>query len=320
MRRAKLLAGITKEMRGIEIAPWFCPLTPKREGFHCLSLDVFDKTTLLERAKQDPNILSDQLPSIEDVDLVGSATDIAELVPIEQHGTFDYIISSHNFEHIPDPISFLKGCEQVLKRNGILSMAVPDARGCFDFFRPHTTLAEWLTALKEKRQKPNAQQIFQARAYSAFFGDNEQEASFISPYQDLKKVKVDGGLRAAYDEWQTSPQDKYEDVHCSVMTPASFQMLILECRHLGLISMELESISGPHGCEFFVRLINSGTPLELADINEARTNLMHQVLIERSQRKRPPLRKMVGIRYISRSVRGAAKSLWSATRRAPGEG
>ncbi len=221
MRRATLLAGITKEMRGIEIAPWFCPLAPKREGFRCLSLDVFDKTTLLERAKRDPNISSDMLPSIEDVDFVGSATDIAELVPPEQHGTFDYIVSSHNFEHLPDPISFLQGCEKVLKRNGILSMALPDARACFDFFRPHTTLAEWLTALKEKQQKPNAQQVFQASAYSALFSDYGQETSVFSLYHDLKKVKVAGSLRAAYDEWlSSSPQDDYKDVHCSVMTPA----------------------------------------------------------------------------------------------------
>jgi hypothetical protein len=131
-------------------------------------------------------------------------------------------------------------------------------------------------------------------------------------------VKVDGSLRAAYHEWLSSPQDKYEDVHCTVMTPASFEMLILECRHLGLISMELESISGPRGCEFYVRLINSGTPLELSDINEARTDLMQKLLIERSQRKRPPLRKMVAIRFISRTVRGAAMSLWGTTRRASG--
>ena len=316
MRRATLLAGVTKEMRGIEIAPWISPLTPKREGFHCLSLDVFDTATLLKRAKHDPNI-SDKLQSIEDVDIVGSATNIAELVHPEQLGTFDYIVSSHNFEHLPDPISFLQGCEKVLKRNGILSMALPDARACFDFFRPHTTLAEWLTALKEKRQKPNAQQVFQAHAYSAFFSDNGQESWAFSLAHDSRKVKVAGSLRAAYDEWLlSSPQDdKYEDVHCTVMTPASFEMLILECRHLGLISMELESISGPRGCEFFVRLINSGAPLELAKINEARTNLMHKTLMERFQRKRLSLRKRV-----SRTMRGAAMSLWSSTRRVRAEG
>jgi SAM-dependent methyltransferase len=311
MRQATLLAGITKEMRGIEIAPWFAPLAPKRQGYNCLALDVFDKTTLLERARQDPNISLDELPAIEDVELVGSATDIVELVPAEQHGAFDYIVSSHNFEHLPDPISFLQGCEKVLKRNGILSMALPDARACFDFFRPHTTLAEWLTSFQEKRQKPNAQQVFQARAYSAFFTNNEQENSPLALYHDLKKVKVDGALQAAYDEWlSSSPQDKYKDVHCTVMTPASFEMLILECRYLGLISMELESLSGPHGCEFFVRLRNSGARLELADINELRTDLMRKLFIERSQRKRPPLRKMVGIRFISLTIRGAAMNVW----------
>ena len=78
--------------------PWFSPLAPKHEGYNCLSLDVFDTATLTERAKTDPLVPDDRIAFIEPVDLIGTATGIDKIV--EQRGelgSFDYIISSHNF-------------------------------------------------------------------------------------------------------------------------------------------------------------------------------------------------------------------------------
>ena len=152
---------------GIEVAPFFAPLAPKREGYNCLVLDVFDKQVLLACGEDDPNVPAEGLANIEAVDFVGSATEIAELVPLCDHGSFDYIVSSHNFEHLPNPIRFLQGCAKVLKTGGILSMAIPDGRACFDCFRPYTTLGEWLTPYRSGAAKPSAVQIFEFQASSA---------------------------------------------------------------------------------------------------------------------------------------------------------
>src|SRR5438876_856717 len=126
-RRTEAAKFITREQRGIEIAPYHDGLVPRRLGYQCLILDVFDTERLKQNAANDPYIDDDGRAHIENVDLVGSASEIAALV--EAHGslgTHDYVVSSHNLEHLPDPISFLKGCEQVLRSGGILSMVVPD--------------------------------------------------------------------------------------------------------------------------------------------------------------------------------------------------
>ena len=53
---------------------------------------------------------------IEEVDLVGSCTHIGKLVRARgEAGKFDYIVSSRNFEHLPNPIRFLQGCAAARK-------------------------------------------------------------------------------------------------------------------------------------------------------------------------------------------------------------
>jgi 2-polyprenyl-3-methyl-5-hydroxy-6-metoxy-1,4-benzoquinol methylase len=103
-------------------------------------MDVFDTETLRARAAADPNIVSD-IAAIEEVDLVGSATELEQVVsqrcPLS---SFDYVVSSHNFEHLPNLIRFLQACARVLKPGGMVCMAIPDHRTCFDFFRPPTML------------------------------------------------------------------------------------------------------------------------------------------------------------------------------------
>src|SRR4030095_2803129 len=107
-RRTEILKNITKTQKGIEVGPWFSPLAPKQKGYNCLSLDVFDTETLKEKAKTDPLVADNKIPLIEPVDLIGTATAIDRIVEERgELGTFDYIISSHNFEHSPNPITFL---------------------------------------------------------------------------------------------------------------------------------------------------------------------------------------------------------------------
>src|SRR5205085_1205758 len=97
-----LREGITKDQIGVEIGPYWNPLVPKREGFGALALDLFDAETLRQLAEQDPGIPRELISNIEDVDIIGSATDLDELVAAcGLTGQLDYVVSSHNFEHLP---------------------------------------------------------------------------------------------------------------------------------------------------------------------------------------------------------------------------
>ena len=262
----------------------------------------------MKRASEDHTIPDKGVSLIEHVDIVGSATEISSLIPVFEHGTFDYILSSHNFEHLPNPIKFLQGCQKLLKPGGVLSMAVPDKRACFDLFRPHTTVIDWLVAYRADRSRPSPEQIFQSSAYCSTLKHRTNNVGAFSVHTPLIGITVDGDLGASYRKWQASGETStYEDAHCSVMTPASFELLILECRHLGLLSLEIESVSEPEGCEFFVRLVNSRVACAVPDISAARTTLMRKTLeegqIQRTRKmllrnKKWTMRKRFSLNYI----------------------
>jgi hypothetical protein len=97
-RIQELRKYVSKDQIGIEIGPWYYPVAPKSEGFNCLVLDIAETETLLARAKVDRLACKD-IDKIEEVDLVGSATDIDRLAERRGlSGKVDYILSSHNFE------------------------------------------------------------------------------------------------------------------------------------------------------------------------------------------------------------------------------
>lgn len=285
-RKAEILKGIERKQLGIEVAPWGAPMAPKREGYNVKILDVFDKKTLLERARADANIPPDQYEAIEEVDFVGGAPEIAEIIPAELHGTFDYIICSHVLEHMPDPIKFLQGCQVILRPGGLLSMAVPDARACFDYFRPHTTVGEWLEAHIQKRQRPVYRQVFDLHAYSAAARIGDQNAIAFNLGHDQEKIVVTGDLSASYQAWLAeNGSGKYNDTHCTVVTPASLELLITECRYLGLLNMRIESISETNGYEFYVRIRNeapSDERISKSNINATRAELLRRMWRERA--------------------------------------
>jgi SAM-dependent methyltransferase len=257
-RRQRIIRHITREQRGIEIGPYFKPLAPKRDGYRCLVVDVADRDTLRKQAQADPLIPREQLDSIEEVDLIDTSGDLAALVGARAElGTLDYVLSSHNLEHLPDPIRFLQGCAEVLKPGGVVSMAVPDYRTCFDYFQSPTVLADWLAAYSERRTRPTPVQVFRFRSLVAGYEAHGQLLPTFSLHDDPARVVAAKDLDSAYAEWRTlakSPDERYRDVHCWAFTPASLELLLLDARRLGLVSLDVEEVSGTSGCEFFVQL------------------------------------------------------------------
>ena len=260
-RAGEILKYVSKEMRGIEIGPYFNPLASRNRGYNCLSMDVFTADQLRGIAESDVNISRDEITNIGDVDIIGSASEIGEIVCAKYgQGTFDYVVSSHNFEHLPDPIRFLQGCARVLKVNGYLSMAVPDLRCCFDYFRWPTILTEWMEAFFEHRAKPTLSQVFTQNAFHcrAHIGSDNKHSFNLDT--DRAVIEPQRTLLEAYRQWKSHQQtsnEAYQDAHCSTFTPASFQLLILELQFLGLIEFTCEEVRGPVGNEFYVHLRRS---------------------------------------------------------------
>lgn len=288
-RRDVILKYITKEKSGIEIGPYFTPLTPKREGYNCLTMDVFDSAALRELAAKDLTFTAEQRSAIEDVDLVGSSTHIDEVVSrYAELGSFDYIVSSHNFEHLPNPIRFLQGCAKVLKPGGIISLAMPDRRACYDYFRPVTRLSDWLEAWLEDRSQPTLAQVFDNTWVRSSYDHHGVPFGSFFRGAPPNAVTAATSLEKDFEQWvklRKAARRDYQDVHCSVFTPSSFELLIRDAAYLGLISFEIVEISESPGVDFFahLRAVGSTAALRPSNFEQIRNALVHRMLDEASE-------------------------------------
>lgn len=267
IREQKILRFINKEMRGIEIAPYHSPLAPKSQGFNCLTLDVFDDERLLENARKDPNVL-DKIDRIEHVDIVSSATDLDLAIEARgEIGSFDYVISSHNFEHLPNPIQFLRACGKVLKPGGLLTMAIPNKRFTFDYSRALSSFTNVYRAFHENHTQPDPWTLFD---FSANFANDVGQSPAVQ-----SAPKYANSLTEKFEELKARlerPPEPYEDAHVWVFTPESFVSIITDCTILKLIPLTLVHLE-PADFEFYVHFRNSGIfPDNEAKKLEARRN------------------------------------------------
>lgn len=257
-RTDQILKHADISQKGIEVAPYFNPTLRKGDGNDILVLDVFDTDRLRQNATTDALIPESRLAEIEDVDLVGDASHIGDLVRgANLEGQIGFIISSHNFEHLPNPILFLQGAYAALKPGGVLSMAVPDCRACFDFFRMPTRLADWLAAFHEGRKQPSSEILFDGVAMGAWYiaqGKTHPGCNIAS--DDPAGFVPHQALDAAYDVYKRDKAQpgEYRDAHCSVFFPESLELLLTDLRKLGLISFDVVEVSQTVGLEFYVHL------------------------------------------------------------------
>jgi SAM-dependent methyltransferase len=267
-RIQEILKFAKKTDFGIEIAPYHSPIAPKKDGWNSLSLDVFDTERLKKNASldPDPHVIA-SAHRIEEVDIVSSAVEIEKAVTEKYgHNSFDYVISSHNFEHLPNPIKFLKGCGQVLRQNGMLSMAIPNKRKTFDFYRSQTTTAELLKLYFSNADRPDPFQIFDFR-------------SRFSPDGPANKREFSTDIYEAFEGLISSlrnPDDNYIDTHVTVFTPENFLLLMLELQIIGLIPLSVVGLK-VNGIEFIVHMKNVGYQANLANrnaIKAARANFI----------------------------------------------
>jgi len=274
-----------KEKTGMEIAPYFAPIAAKADGYKILVADILDQDALRKSAKVDPNISDDHIANIEPVDIVADACKLGEAAKTQGFaGTIDYILSSHNFEHLPDPISFLRGCEVALAPGGTLTMAIPDCRATFDHFRMPTRLADWLEAYHRERSQPSPETVFDTQSnFALYYGPDMEPTSFSgadSPVEGFRPVQE---LKAAYDRYvsELTAPGPYSDAHCHLVFGESFELMVRDLRHLGLIDLEIIEVSPTNGIEFFAYLRKPLTPNtqqeDEAAFYERRLELMRKV-------------------------------------------
>jgi 2-polyprenyl-3-methyl-5-hydroxy-6-metoxy-1,4-benzoquinol methylase len=247
-REQILLTDIDKQSLGLEIGPSHCPIAAKRDGFDVRVLDHLDAAGLREKYA-DHGV---DVTAIEEVDYVWSGQPLEDLIGADR---FAWIIASHVIEHVPDLVGFLNSCDRILVPGGLLSLAVPDKRYCFDCRRENTALGRVIDVALAKSTNHSAGTA--AEYFLKVCRKGGQIAWGDGHTGDLETVH---GLADALQAMARVQEGHYYDLHEWVFTPDSFRGIVRDLRDLRLIGLEEHRFHDTRGHEFFVTLRKPATP------------------------------------------------------------
>ena len=252
-RKIELRRHIDKKKKILEIGPAYDPIAAKCDGYNTIIVDNLSKENLQKKySSHGVNV-----DIIEDVDYIWKSGKLSDLIQFENYGTFDTVLASNVLEHIPDPVAFIQSLVKLLNPDGIITLALPDKRYCFDLFRPLTTAGNWLDARDRNSSVHSPLTRFEYEAYVV--RANGATSWGHQPIRDLAFAFAAPALTGAYVAYQQASmpaQGEYVDSHAWVFTPSSFTLLIFELQALGVLPVRpVQVVSGP-GFEFFVHLVS----------------------------------------------------------------
>lgn len=261
-RNQRLLQYLDLSRLGIEIGPSHSPVAPKRLGHRVHTIDHLDRAGLVAKYK-DHGVNVD---NIEDVDFVWNGSTYAELTG--GRGQYAWIIASHVIEHTPDLVAFVNQCDEILGDDGVLSLAVPDKRFCFDFYRPISGLGSVIDSAlrKDKIHPPGSVVEYFLNVVSkdgsiAWSDSREGDFKLVHSLDDAKR-----GMATAVD-------GTYLDIHRWCFVPHSFRLMMHDLYAMGLIRMREIAFHEDAGSEFFMSMgrHGGGLPIDrLAALERAR--------------------------------------------------
>ena len=243
-RVATLTKNLKLEKQGLEIGPLHKPIIPKI-GTGVLYADHLPTDKLRDKYRADENVSNDQ---IQDVDIVVGASGLKDAVGSRR---FHYVLASHVIEHAPNPLGWFNDIYGFMEPGGILWLAIPDKRYCFDRLRGLTTAADWVGAWLQKTTRPTPAQILDALSNIVKHHGNITWVGNIGPHDLTHARHPREALRIAVESLDS---DEYLDVHCSVFTPGSFCNLLRQLSVFGLLDFYVADFHDSVRHEFFVQL------------------------------------------------------------------
>ncbi|MDM8352905.1 class I SAM-dependent methyltransferase [Brevundimonas diminuta] len=243
-RRDKLFFGLDQNAAGLEIGGSYNPLCTAPNVKH---LDYQTTAALREHYAREGRDVS----VVPTVSFVMDGRSYKELTAGE---TFDWIVASHVIEHVSDLVGWLNDCASILKTGGVLSLAIPDKRFMFDYFRPQTGLARIIDASGGKKAaRPSLGAVLEHNlSYAMLNGE-------ICWHPGAQGVPTPGVpmdyIRQVRQRWLDG---EYFDVHVWAFTPNSLRLIIEDLYALGLIRVREVAFFDVSGCEFFLQLTVDG--------------------------------------------------------------
>jgi SAM-dependent methyltransferase len=267
-REKDILSMLEPSGRGLEIGAGYNPMFPKRKGFRVETVDHASAEELVRKFRE----MGIDASRVEEVDYVWRGEPLHELVP--HHGAYDFIFASHVVEHMPDMVGFINSCDRLLNDRGIVLLAVPDKRYCFDALRPIASAGDVIQAHLEGRKRHPPGKVFDHTAYYAFRrGRNDwRRRTFgrIAPRSEA--------IEEARKELERAmAAGEYIDVHGWQFVPSSFRLILKDLHLIHLTPMKEVAFLDARGerNEFYISFARwgRGCPLD-------RTTLCRRILYE----------------------------------------
>lgn len=247
---------ITKDCRldgiGLEIGPSYAPICPKRDGYHVETIDFMTREELI-RLNRERRFSEEMIARIEEVDYIWKGGSYAELTGKSNY--YDFIIASHLIEHTTDIIDFLNDCSAMLKRDGRVSLVIPDQRYCFDYFRPCSTVGKAIDKHEQKSKVHSAGTVVESQMIAANNGGHiAWNEIMFSAQKQVRLCENEEMIRTWLE--QNRGRDDYTDCHEWVFTPSSCRLLFSDLYSLGYTDL-VETGFAPTPddyCEFYITL------------------------------------------------------------------
>jgi hypothetical protein len=251
-RKERIRSMFNPSGAGLEIGPSFNPIVTKGSGARVEILDHATTEQIRAKYAADRNVTPAQLEQIEEIDYVSDGRSMVDL--IGKRECYDYIVASHVIEHTPDMIGFLNDCEALLKPDGVLVLAVPDKRYCFDVLRTLTSIGDLLDAYRDRRTRHTPGAVFDFASSSATRG-----GAIGWPQTAEGSLTFSNDIAAAFRLFQEVQEtDDYRDIHAWRFTPSSFRMIVRNLKEAQVLGLREQEFHPTEGHEFYIALSRSG--------------------------------------------------------------
>lgn len=252
--RNMILTPLERNGLGLEVAPFFNPMTDKAL-LNMIYTDYVSTEENRRKASGMPGLPDNiKVPEIDFVWIPGKP--LRECAPDDVK--FDFAVASHVLEHVPNPIGWLNEILEVMKVGAILAIVLPDKRTTNDYFRHESSDAELVGWWLERPAIPTTAQIydFLSNGYQPVDGRPPEFLSNFAPSE----------LRRTYEDTDivnfmlySFNERKYIDIHCSVWTPDRFVSAVRRMVTFGIMNV---AVSEPicQATDFAVHIKKLGEP------------------------------------------------------------
>lgn len=236
--------------RGLEIGPLFAPIVTRADA-EVRYLDVHLTPGLREHYAAHPGIPT---ADIVDVDFALISPDGQMRPPLTAIGDYapvDWVVASHVIEHVPDVIGWLRGIADILVDGGLLALAIPDRRYCFDMLRAPTTVGEMLDAHLRGDTAPSVRAVYDHHSQAVTISAGDAWAGHVPGQQALIHDRA-----FAWSQVEKAGRGEYVDCHVWLLTPESLIQQLGELAELHYLDFSIEHVrpTAVNELEFYLTL------------------------------------------------------------------